>query len=199
VETWVVTEVREHGNVGLFTHDGRLVPSRLRRLRNDAGSHHQHEIPWVIPWLQIPDRGPQGRQSRSHALAGRREDIADQADLHYNTVRFHLDALVEESLAARAGPRRCLRRGHRLRRAALYANFAASVDGVTALGPERPFSGMAVSGSCGAASRRPSVVTNGSQLPCGEERDNSCLGCPPLSAGMVCSMPRDAIPVLMCG
>jgi DNA-binding transcriptional ArsR family regulator len=120
-------------------------------------------------------------------------------DLHHNTVRFHLDALVEEGLVARAGARRCLRRGHQLRRAALYVNFVASVDGVTAVGRERPSSGTAVSGSCGAASRRPSVVTNGSQLPCGEERDNSCLRCPPLSAGMVCSMPRDAIPALMCG
>ena len=60
--------------------------------------------------LLTPDAGAPLGQSRAHVLdllraagspAGVR-DIADQAGLHPNTVRFHLDALVDAGLAARA-------------------------------------------------------------------------------------------------
>jgi len=60
--------------------------------------------------LLTPDAGAPLGQSRAHVLdllraagspAGVR-DIADQAGLHPNTARFHLDALVDAGLAARA-------------------------------------------------------------------------------------------------
>jgi predicted ArsR family transcriptional regulator len=60
--------------------------------------------------LLTPDTGAPLGQSRAHVLdllraagspAGVR-DIADQAGLHPNTARFHLDALVDAGLAARA-------------------------------------------------------------------------------------------------
>jgi predicted ArsR family transcriptional regulator len=60
--------------------------------------------------LLAPDAGAPLGQSRAHVLdllraagspAGVR-DIADQAGLHPNTARFHLDALVDAGLAARA-------------------------------------------------------------------------------------------------
>jgi len=60
--------------------------------------------------LLTPDAGAPLGQSRAHVLdllraagspAGVRE-IADQAGLHPNTARFHLDALVDAGLAARA-------------------------------------------------------------------------------------------------
>ena len=60
--------------------------------------------------LLTPDAGAPLGQSRAHvldllraagSLAGVR-DIADQAGLHPNTARFHLDALVDAGLAARA-------------------------------------------------------------------------------------------------
>src|SRR5437870_9707639 len=60
--------------------------------------------------LLTPDGGAPLGQSRAHVLdllraagspAGVR-DIADQAGLHPNTARFHLDALVDAGLAARA-------------------------------------------------------------------------------------------------
>ena len=60
--------------------------------------------------LLAPDAGAPLGQSRAHVLdllraagspAGVRE-IADQAGLHPNTARFHLDALVDAGLAARA-------------------------------------------------------------------------------------------------
>jgi predicted ArsR family transcriptional regulator len=60
--------------------------------------------------LLTPDAGAPLGRSRAHVLdllraagspAGVR-DIADQAGLHPNTARFHLDALVDAGLAARA-------------------------------------------------------------------------------------------------
>ena len=60
--------------------------------------------------LLTPDAGAPLGQSRAHVLdllraadspAGVR-DIADQAGLHPNTARFHLDALVDAGLATRA-------------------------------------------------------------------------------------------------
>ena len=60
--------------------------------------------------LLAPDAGAPLGRSRAHVLdllraagspAGVR-DIADQAGLHPNTARFHLDALVDAGLAARA-------------------------------------------------------------------------------------------------
>jgi predicted ArsR family transcriptional regulator len=60
--------------------------------------------------LLAPDAGAPLGQSRAHVLdllraagspAGVR-DIAEQAGLHPNTARFHLDALVDAGLAARA-------------------------------------------------------------------------------------------------
>jgi len=60
--------------------------------------------------LLTPDAGAPLGQSRAHVLdllraagspAGVR-DIAEQAGLHPNTARFHLDALVDAGLAARA-------------------------------------------------------------------------------------------------
>jgi len=64
--------------------------------------------------LLAPDAGAPLGQSRAHVLdllraagspAGVR-DIADQAGLHPNTARFHLDALVDAGLAARAPKQR---------------------------------------------------------------------------------------------
>lgn len=59
--------------------------------------------------LPTPDAGRPLGQSRAHVLHLLRaagspvsvRDIADQAGLHPNTVRFHLDALVDAGLAAR--------------------------------------------------------------------------------------------------
>ena len=60
--------------------------------------------------LLTPDAAPSLGQTRAHVLdllraagspAGVRE-IADRAGLHSNTARFHLDALVDAGLAARA-------------------------------------------------------------------------------------------------
>ena len=60
--------------------------------------------------LLTPDAGAPLGQSRAHVLDLLRaagspagvKDIADQAGLHPNTARFHLDALVDAGLAARA-------------------------------------------------------------------------------------------------
>ena len=60
--------------------------------------------------LLTPDGGAPLGQSRAHVLDLLRaagspagvKDIADQAGLHPNTARFHLDALVDAGLAARA-------------------------------------------------------------------------------------------------
>ncbi len=60
--------------------------------------------------LLTPDAGAPLGQSRAHVLDLLRaagspvgvRDIADQAGLHPNTARFHLDALVDAGLAARA-------------------------------------------------------------------------------------------------
>jgi predicted ArsR family transcriptional regulator len=60
--------------------------------------------------LLAPDAGAPLGQSRAHVLDLLRaagsptgvRDIADQAGLHPNTARFHLDALVDAGLAARA-------------------------------------------------------------------------------------------------
>src|SRR5438876_8675732 len=60
--------------------------------------------------LLTPDAGAPLGQSRAHVLDLLRaagspagvKDIADQAGLHPNTARFHLDALVDTGLAARA-------------------------------------------------------------------------------------------------
>ena len=60
--------------------------------------------------LLTPDAGPPLGQSRAHVLDLLRaagapagvQEIAHQAGLHPNTARFHLDALVDAGLAARA-------------------------------------------------------------------------------------------------
>jgi predicted ArsR family transcriptional regulator len=60
--------------------------------------------------LLMPDPGPSLGQSRAHVLDLLRaagspagvQEIADRAGLHPNTARFHLDALVDAGLAARA-------------------------------------------------------------------------------------------------
>jgi predicted ArsR family transcriptional regulator len=60
--------------------------------------------------LLAPDAGPSLGQSRAHVFDLLRaagspvgvQEIADRAGLHPNTARFHLDALVEAGLAARA-------------------------------------------------------------------------------------------------
>jgi predicted ArsR family transcriptional regulator len=60
--------------------------------------------------LLAPDAGPSLGQSRAHVLDLLRaagspvgvQEIADRAGLHPNTARFHLDALVNAGLAARA-------------------------------------------------------------------------------------------------
>jgi predicted ArsR family transcriptional regulator len=60
--------------------------------------------------LLTPDAGPPLGQSRAHVLDLLRgagspvgvQEIAGRAGLHPNTARFHLDALVEAGLAARA-------------------------------------------------------------------------------------------------
>jgi predicted ArsR family transcriptional regulator len=64
--------------------------------------------------LLTPDAGAPLGQSRAHVLDLLRaagspvgvRDIADQAGLHPNTARFHLDALVDAGLAARAPKQR---------------------------------------------------------------------------------------------
>lgn len=65
--------------------------------------------------LLAPEAGPPLRQSRAKVLhllraagapLGARQ-VADRAGLHANTARFHLDALVEAGLAARAPQTRC--------------------------------------------------------------------------------------------
>jgi predicted ArsR family transcriptional regulator len=60
--------------------------------------------------LLTPDAGPSLGQSRAHVFDLLRaagspagvQEIADRAGLHPNTARFHLDALVDAGLAARA-------------------------------------------------------------------------------------------------
>ena len=60
--------------------------------------------------LLAPDAGPALGQSRAHVFDLLRaagspvgvQEIADRAGLHPNTARFHLDALVDAGLAARA-------------------------------------------------------------------------------------------------
>ena len=60
--------------------------------------------------LLTPEAGPALGQSRAHVLDLLRaagspvgvQEIADRAGLHPNTARFHLDALVDAGLAARA-------------------------------------------------------------------------------------------------
>ena len=60
--------------------------------------------------LLAPDAGPSLGRSRAHVFDLLRaagspagvQEIADQAGLHPNTARFHLDALVDAGLAARA-------------------------------------------------------------------------------------------------
>jgi predicted ArsR family transcriptional regulator len=64
--------------------------------------------------LLTPDAGPSLGQSRAHVFDLLRaagspagvQEIADRAGLHPNTARFHLDALVDAGLAARAPKKR---------------------------------------------------------------------------------------------
>ena len=71
--------------------------------------------------LLAPDAGPSLGRSRAHVLdllraAGSTagvQEIADRAGLHPNTARFHLDALVDAGLAARAPKQRTTNRASR--------------------------------------------------------------------------------------